>query len=91
MIIRIGFENTSYTVDESVGSQEICVRIFVDDNIELPVLGDGLFVAVATVAGTAGEFFIYHTHSSVSIFHNTQILQMRPTIQGSIHCLALWS
>ena len=52
--IIIGFENTTYTVDEGIVSQEVCLRLFVDESIELPFQGD-LFVAVQTVAGTAGE------------------------------------
>ena len=54
VIVRIGFENTSYTVDESTRTQEVCVRVFVADDIELPLEND-LFVAVQTVAGTAGK------------------------------------
>ena len=56
MVVRIGFENTTYTVDEGIGSLEVCVRVLVpDDSVELPLTGGTALIAVVTtVAGTAG-------------------------------------
>ncbi len=50
---RIGFEQTSYTVNEGIGMQEVCVRMF--EPAEETPLGT-LFVAlgVETVQGSAG-------------------------------------
>ena len=56
MLVRIGFENTTYTVDEGIGSLEVCVRVSVpDDTVVLPLFGGLTITAVVTtVAGTAG-------------------------------------
>ncbi len=50
---RIGFENSSYTVNEGVGSLEVCVRMFEPPD-DIPIDGN-FIVAVETVADTAGE------------------------------------
>ena len=49
---RAGFETTSYTVSEGVGSQEVCVRMFDLPNTHITRT---FRIAVETVAGTAGE------------------------------------
>ena len=52
-VFRVGFETLSYTVNEGVGSQQVCVRMF-----EPPadtVINGNFLVAVETVADTAGE------------------------------------
>ena len=56
MVVRIGYENTTYTVDEDVGTLEVCVRVLApDDSIELPLTGGMTITAVVeTIAGTAG-------------------------------------
>ncbi len=52
-VFVLGFENTSYTIDEGVGFQEVCVRIFEPrDDITIRV---NLLVALETVVDTAGK------------------------------------
>ena len=86
--IIIGFENTTYTVDEGIGSQNVCLRLFVDESIELPFEGD-LFAAVETVAGTAGEFkqFTSSYVCGLDITITVTLLQMRLTTQELTHSL----
>ena len=55
--MTIGFENTSYTVAEDIGSLEVCVRVFEPNNrteLELPIEMPAISVVAETVAGTAG-------------------------------------
>ena len=51
--IRIGFEKTAYTVDESVGTFDVYVKVLDPaNNVELPVSID---LTIDTMAGTAGK------------------------------------
>ena len=58
LAIIIGFEVTKYTVSESVGTQEVFVRVFnpLDDQ-SLPASVD---VFIQTVAGNASEDLLQH-------------------------------
>ena len=56
--IALGFEESSYTVAEGVGSLEVCVLVsHPDESVEIPVLtgGASLIGVVTTEAGTATE------------------------------------
>ncbi len=50
---RIGFEQTSYRVDEGIGTQEVCVRMF-EPPEDTPLGIFTISIGVETVQGTAG-------------------------------------
>ena len=53
VFIRIGFEPTEYTIEESVGKVEVYVRVFEPpDEQFIPLTID---LTVQTIAGTAGK------------------------------------
>ena len=54
--VRIGFEETAYTVIEEDGTQEVCVRVFVPDDEE--PLAASISAVIATRVGTAGIIII---------------------------------
>ena len=58
VIFRIGFENTSFVVDEEVGMQEVCVRVF-EPGVMTEIPPDtSIFATVRTVPGTAGMLWL---------------------------------
>ena len=52
VIVRIGFEETAYTVNEEAGVQEVCVRVFEPN--ETMSLDAMITAVIATRVGTAG-------------------------------------
>ena len=55
--IAISFEESSYRVNEDVGSVEVCVRVsHPDSSVEIPLIGGTAIIGVVTtVPGTASE------------------------------------
>ena len=51
--VRIGFEETAYTVNEEVDFQKVCVRVFEPDQVVS--LGTEISAVIATRVGTAGK------------------------------------
>lgn len=67
VIVTIGFENTSYTIVEDIGSLEVCVRVFEpNDRTEIPIERP-ISVVAETSAGTAGMTLCYSWHCYLTL------------------------
>ena len=76
-MVRIGFEETAYTVHEEAGTLEVCVRVFEPDDTQSLTVHVGISMIIATRVGTAGMFVLIlfcDFHYSFSL-----TLQMRLT------------
>ena len=62
VVVRIGFEETSYTVSEETGFQEVCVHVFAPTDDQ--PLDAEITAAIETVAGTAG-IYVFRDHSNM--------------------------
>ena len=56
MPIVIGFEDTQYNVDESVGSVEVFVSVSMPDGGQMLV--GGISLVIQSVAGSAGKDYL---------------------------------
>ena len=54
VIVTIGFENTSYTIVEDIGSLEVCARVFEPNDRTVIPIERPISVVAETIAGTAG-------------------------------------
>ena len=68
--MRIGFEQTLYSVAESAGVLEISVRVLADENGNIPSIGLPLGVRVTSKDGSAvGKAFLWFVKGNIVNLH----------------------